>query len=120
MNLRPTTCAVGEATDPLAVFSPAAAAASAKTPPLCSPTIATMPRGRRGVRYVVGVVTDRPDPEFVPVIGPVDIVVVALVSRDDARRVRPEALVEAWPAERRILDRLARATASITITTGAQ
>jgi uncharacterized membrane protein YkvA (DUF1232 family) len=53
-------------------------------------------------------------PEFLPVIGPLDdIVVVALALRYAARRVPPEALVEAWPAERRILSRLAPSTASI-------
>ena len=60
-------------------------------------------------------------PEFLPVIGPLDdIVVVALALRYAARRVPPEALVEAWPGERRLLDRLAPSTASIKITTGAQ
>ncbi|HEY0518334.1 MAG TPA: DUF1232 domain-containing protein [Ilumatobacteraceae bacterium] len=55
-------------------------------------------------------------PEFLPVIGPLDdIVVVALALRYAARRVPPEALIEAWPAERRILSRLAPSTASITI-----
>lgn len=54
-------------------------------------------------------------PEFLPVIGPLDdIVVVALALRYAARRIPPEALVEAWPAERRILDRLAPATRSLT------
>jgi uncharacterized membrane protein YkvA (DUF1232 family) len=54
-------------------------------------------------------------PEFLPVIGPLDdIVVVALALRYAARHVPPEALVEAWPAERRILSRLAPSTASIT------
>ena len=54
--------------------------------------------------------------EFLPVIGPLDdIVVVALALRYAARRVPPEALVEAWPAERRILSRLAPSTASIII-----
>ena len=53
-------------------------------------------------------------PEFLPVIGPLDdIVVVALALRYAARRIPPEALIEAWPADRRILDRLAPATASI-------
>ncbi len=57
-------------------------------------------------------------PEFLPVIGPLDdIVVVALALRYAARRVPPEALVAAWPAERRILSRLAPST--ISITTGA-
>jgi len=59
-------------------------------------------------------------PEFLPVIGPLDdIVVVALALRYAARRIPPQALVEAWPADRRILDRLAPATASIAATTGA-
>ena len=54
-------------------------------------------------------------PEFRPVIGPLDdIVVVALALRYAARHVPPEALVEAWPADRRILSRLAPSTASIT------
>ena len=53
-------------------------------------------------------------PEFLPVIGPLDdIVVVALALRYAARRVPPEALVEAWPADRRILSRLAPATDAI-------
>jgi uncharacterized membrane protein YkvA (DUF1232 family) len=52
-------------------------------------------------------------PEFLPVIGPLDdIVVVALALRYAARRIPPEALIEAWPADRRILDRLAPSTAS--------
>ncbi len=59
-------------------------------------------------------------PEFLPIIGPLDdIVVVAMALRYAARRVPREALVEAWPAERRILDRLAPSTAAITTTTGA-
>ncbi|MEP7113737.1 MAG: DUF1232 domain-containing protein [Ilumatobacteraceae bacterium] len=50
-------------------------------------------------------------PEFLPVIGPLDdVVVVALALRYAARRIPPEALIEAWPAERRILERLAPAT----------
>lgn len=59
-------------------------------------------------------------PEFLPIIGPLDdIVVVALALRYAARRVPPAALVEAWPGERRILARLAPSTASIPTTTGA-
>ena len=51
-------------------------------------------------------------PEFLPVIGPLDdIVVVALALRYAAKRIPPEALIDAWPAERRILERLAPATA---------
>jgi uncharacterized membrane protein YkvA (DUF1232 family) len=46
-------------------------------------------------------------PEFLPVIGPLDdVVVVALALRYAARRIPREALEEAWPAEQRILDRL--------------
>ncbi len=52
-------------------------------------------------------------PEFLPVIGPLDdIVVVALALRFAARRIPPEALIDAWPAERRILDRLVPVTSS--------
>jgi uncharacterized membrane protein YkvA (DUF1232 family) len=47
-------------------------------------------------------------PEFLPVIGPLDdVVVVALVLRYAVRHIPPEALLEAWPADRRILERLA-------------
>jgi uncharacterized membrane protein YkvA (DUF1232 family) len=46
-------------------------------------------------------------PEFLPVIGPLDdIVVVALALRYAARRVPPEVLLEAWPGEPRLLHRL--------------
>jgi uncharacterized membrane protein YkvA (DUF1232 family) len=46
-------------------------------------------------------------PEFLPVIGPLDdVVVVALAFRYAARRVPREAIYEAWPAEPRLLDRL--------------
>src|SRR5829696_8060376 len=46
-------------------------------------------------------------PEFLPVIGPLDdVVVVALALRYAARRVPREVLVEAWPGERRLLERL--------------
>lgn len=46
-------------------------------------------------------------PEFLPVIGPLDdVVVVALALRYAARRVPPEALFEAWPGEPRLLERL--------------
>lgn len=53
-------------------------------------------------------------PEFLPVIGPLDdVVVVALALRYAARRVPPEALVDAWPAEPRLLHRLAPRTAAV-------
>ncbi len=55
-------------------------------------------------------------PEFLPVIGPLDdIVVVALALRYAARRVPPERLLAAWPAERRILERLAPAVARVAL-----
>ena len=46
-------------------------------------------------------------PEFLPVIGPLDdIVVVALALRYAARRVPREVLMAAWPGEPRLLERL--------------
>jgi uncharacterized membrane protein YkvA (DUF1232 family) len=46
-------------------------------------------------------------PEFLPVIGPLDdVVVVALALRYAARQVRPDVLFEAWPAEPRLLEGL--------------
>lgn len=46
-------------------------------------------------------------PEFLPVIGPLDdVVVVALALRFAARRVPDKAIEEAWPGERRLLDRV--------------
>jgi uncharacterized membrane protein YkvA (DUF1232 family) len=46
-------------------------------------------------------------PEFLPIIGPLDdVLVVALAFRYAARHVPREVLLEAWPAERRILERL--------------
>ena len=46
-------------------------------------------------------------PEFLPVIGPLDdVVVVALALRYAARRVPRELLLEAWPGEPRLLERL--------------
>ena len=48
-------------------------------------------------------------PEFLPVIGPLDdVVVVALALRFAARRVPRDVLFEAWPAEPRLLERLLR------------
>jgi uncharacterized membrane protein YkvA (DUF1232 family) len=52
-------------------------------------------------------------PEFLPVIGPLDdVVVVALALRFAARRVPRVAIEEAWPGERRLLDRLLGPAAS--------
>ena len=46
-------------------------------------------------------------PEFIPVIGPLDdIVVVALALRYAGRRVPREVLLDAWPGEPRLLERL--------------
>jgi uncharacterized membrane protein YkvA (DUF1232 family) len=46
-------------------------------------------------------------PEFLPVIGPLDdVVVVALAFRYAARRVPAEVLFEAWPGRRAVLERL--------------
>jgi uncharacterized membrane protein YkvA (DUF1232 family) len=46
-------------------------------------------------------------PEFLPVIGPLDdVVVVALALRYAARKVPRAVLLEAWPGEPRLLERL--------------
>ena len=46
-------------------------------------------------------------PEFLPVIGPLDdIVVVALALRYAGRRVSRDVLLEAWPGDPRLLFRL--------------
>jgi uncharacterized membrane protein YkvA (DUF1232 family) len=46
-------------------------------------------------------------PEFLPVIGPLDdVVVVALALRYAARKVPREVLLEAWPGDQRIVLRL--------------
>jgi len=46
-------------------------------------------------------------PEFLPVIGPLDdVVVVALALRYAARRVPRAVVLEAWPGDPRLLERL--------------
>lgn len=46
-------------------------------------------------------------PEFLPVVGPLDdVVVVVLTLRWAARRVPPEVLAEAWPGDPAVLARL--------------
>ena len=46
-------------------------------------------------------------PEFLPVIGPLDdVVVVALALRYAARQVPRTVLLEAWPEDPRLLERL--------------
>jgi uncharacterized membrane protein YkvA (DUF1232 family) len=46
-------------------------------------------------------------PEFLPVIGPLDdVIVVALLLRYAARTVPRQVLVEAWPGDPRLIERL--------------
>ena len=46
-------------------------------------------------------------PEFIPIIGPLDdIVVVALALRYAGRQVPRDVLLAAWPGERRLIERL--------------
>ena len=46
-------------------------------------------------------------PEFLPGIGPLDdVVVVALAFRYAARQIPRDVLLDAWPGDRRILERL--------------
>ncbi len=46
-------------------------------------------------------------PEFLPVIGPLDdVVIVALALRYAARRIAPDVLYEAWPGRRSVMARL--------------
>ena len=46
-------------------------------------------------------------PEFLPVVGSLDdVVVVALAMRYAARRVPRDVLLDAWPGDRRIIERL--------------
>ena len=78
------------------------------------PRIPRRAKAAVAIAAALGRFADRSDPEFPPAIGPLDdIVVVALALRYAARRIPPEALTDAWPAERRILERLAPATAQI-------
>lgn len=50
-------------------------------------------------------------PEFLPIIGPLDdVVVVALALRYAARQVPRAVLLEAWPGEPRLLERLLGST----------
>jgi uncharacterized membrane protein YkvA (DUF1232 family) len=52
-------------------------------------------------------------PDFVPVIGALDDVVgVVLLLRYAARSIPRDVLLDAWPAERRLLDRLLGAPAA--------
>jgi uncharacterized membrane protein YkvA (DUF1232 family) len=75
-----------------------------------------VPRGVRVVLVVAGLWVLSPIdliPEFLPVIGPLDdVVVVALALRYASRRVPREVLLEAWPGDRRIVLRLLGGPAS--------
>lgn len=54
-------------------------------------------------------------PEFLPVIGPIDdVVVVVLVLRFAARRVPREVLFDAWPGDPALLQRLIGGRAATT------
>jgi uncharacterized membrane protein YkvA (DUF1232 family) len=54
-------------------------------------------------------------PEFLPVIGPLDdVVVVALALRYAARRIPRQVLLEAWPGDPQLLERLLGAPAAVT------
>ena len=84
--------------------------------PACLTTVRRLradPRVPRRARIAIGVaglwVLSPIDliPEFLPVIGPLDdVVVVALAFRYAARQVPREVLLAAWPADPRTIERL--------------
>jgi uncharacterized membrane protein YkvA (DUF1232 family) len=86
----------------LARFLPACATAVRRHP--------AVPRRARVALLVAGLWVLSPIdliPEFLPVIGPLDdVVVVALALRYAARTVPRQVLLEAWPGDQRILLRL--------------
>jgi uncharacterized membrane protein YkvA (DUF1232 family) len=69
-----------------------------------------VPRSAKIAIVVAGVWVASPIdliPEFIPVIGPLDdIVVVALALRYAGRKVPRDVLLAAWPGEPRLLERL--------------
>jgi uncharacterized membrane protein YkvA (DUF1232 family) len=69
-----------------------------------------VPRSARVAVVIAGLWVASPIdliPEFLPVIGPLDdVVVVALCLRFAAKRVPREAILEAWPGEPRLIERL--------------
>lgn len=99
---------------------PGAAKDLATVLPACATTagrLARDPRVPRSAKLAVGFaglwVLSPIDliPEFLPIIGPLDdVVVVALALRFAARRVPRDVLFEAWPAEPRLLERLVPST----------
>jgi uncharacterized membrane protein YkvA (DUF1232 family) len=55
-------------------------------------------------------------PEFLPVIGPLDdVVVVALAFRYAARQIPRDVLLDAWPGGRRIIERLIGPTSATAV-----
>lgn len=95
---------------------PGAAKDLASALPACVTTVRRLrkdPRVPRSAKVVVAIaavwVLSPIDliPEFLPVIGALDdVVVVALALRFAARRVPHEAIEEAWPLDRALLARL--------------
>jgi uncharacterized membrane protein YkvA (DUF1232 family) len=69
-----------------------------------------MPRRAKVALAIAGVWVVSPIdliPEFVPVIGPLDdIVVFALAVRYAARQVPRDVILEAWPGDPAVIDRL--------------
>jgi uncharacterized membrane protein YkvA (DUF1232 family) len=69
-----------------------------------------VPRRAKVVLVIAGIWVASPIdliPEFLPVIGPLDdIVVVALAVRYAGRQVPRDVLLAAWPGEPRLLERL--------------
>lgn len=90
--------------------------------PACATTVRRLlsdPRVPRRVKIAVGIafiwVVSPIDliPEFLPVIGPLDdVVVVALALRYAARQIPRSVLLEAWPANPNIIERLLGPAAS--------
>jgi uncharacterized membrane protein YkvA (DUF1232 family) len=95
---------------------PGAAKDLASVLPACVTTVKTLrkdPRVPRRAKLAIGFaglwLLSPIDliPEFIPVIGPLDdIIVIALAFRYAARQVPAEVLFEAWPADPRLLRRL--------------
>jgi uncharacterized membrane protein YkvA (DUF1232 family) len=95
---------------------PGAAKDLATVLPACATTVRRLrkdprvPRRAKLAVLVAGIWVASPIdliPELLPVIGPLDdVVVVALALRYAARQVPREVIVEAWPAEPRLLERL--------------
>jgi len=95
---------------------PGAAKDLASVLPACATTVRRLrkdPRVPRSAKIAVAIagvwVLSPIDliPEFLPVIGPLDdVIVVAIALRFASRRVPAEAIYDAWPADPALLDRL--------------